>query len=96
VVLTAFSDDSYEEAALEGGAVHFTKSRCLSILVGRLRSIAEATRPVPKVERDPKAKARRLLSFQTCELTTSKTSCLGQTHQPTPLRFPSGTSTAAT
>jgi two-component system response regulator ChvI len=52
VVLTAFSDDIYEEAALECGAVDFIdKSRRLSILIKRLRLIAEGTRPLPKLER---------------------------------------------
>src|SRR5579883_3166696 len=46
IFLTALSDDIYEEAALEGGAVDFIdKSRRLSILVKRLRLITEGTRP---------------------------------------------------
>jgi two-component system response regulator ChvI len=48
IFLTALSDDIYEEAALEGGAVDFIdKSRRLSILVKRLNLITEGVRPVP-------------------------------------------------
>jgi two-component system response regulator ChvI len=48
IFLTVLSDDIYEEAALEGGAVDFIdKSRRLSILVKRLRLITEGTRPPP-------------------------------------------------
>src|SRR5438874_8755946 len=47
IFLTVLSDDIYEEAALEGGAVDFIdKSRRLSILVKRLHLITEGTRPV--------------------------------------------------
>jgi two-component system response regulator ChvI len=47
IFLTALSEDIYEEAALEGGAVDFIdKSRRLSILLKRLKLIAEGTRPV--------------------------------------------------
>lgn len=46
IFLTVLSDDIYEEAALEGGAVDFIdKSRRLSILVKRLSLITEGTRP---------------------------------------------------
>lgn len=49
IFLTALSDDIYEEAALEGGAVDFIdKSRRLSILVKRLQLITEGVRPVPE------------------------------------------------
>jgi len=49
IFLTALSEDIYEEAALEGGAVDFIdKSRRLSILLRRLRLITEGTRPVPE------------------------------------------------
>src|SRR5215472_19034047 len=42
IFLTALSDDIYEEAALEGGAVDFIdKARRLPILLKRLRLIAE-------------------------------------------------------
>jgi two-component system response regulator ChvI len=51
IFLTVLSDDIYEEAALEGGAVDFIdKSRRLSILVKRLRLITEGTRPAPDPE----------------------------------------------
>ena len=47
IFLTVLSDDIYEEAALEGGAVDFVdKSRRLSILVKRLQLITEGMRPV--------------------------------------------------
>jgi two-component system response regulator ChvI len=46
IFLTALSDDIYEEAALEGGAVDFIdKSRRLPILLRRLELIAEGVRP---------------------------------------------------
>src|SRR5271166_3125776 len=46
IFLTALSDDIYEEAALEGGAVDFIdKSRRLPILLRRLELIAEGMRP---------------------------------------------------
>src|SRR5260370_27417941 len=45
IFLTALSDDIYEEAALEGGAVDFIdKSRRLSILLKRLNLIIEGIR----------------------------------------------------
>src|SRR5579859_3340468 len=51
IFLTVLSDDIYEEAALEGGAVDFIdKSRRLSILVKRLSLITEGTRPAPESE----------------------------------------------
>ena len=46
IFLTVLSDDIYEEAALEGGAVDFIdKSRRLPILLRRLQLIAEGGRP---------------------------------------------------
>jgi two-component system response regulator ChvI len=46
IFLTALSDDIYEKAALEGGAVDFIdKSRRLPILLRRLELIAESVRP---------------------------------------------------
>ncbi len=55
ICLTALSDDIYEEAALEGGAVDFIdKSRRLSILLKRLHLITEGMRPAPET-----ASARR-------------------------------------
>jgi two-component system response regulator ChvI len=51
IFLTALSDDIYEEAALEGGAVDFIdKSRRLPILLKRLQLIAEGGRPAPEPE----------------------------------------------
>jgi two-component system response regulator ChvI len=51
IFLTVLSEDIYEEAGLEGGAVDFIdKSRRLSILVKRLRLIAGGARPVAKAE----------------------------------------------
>jgi len=49
IFLTMLSDDIYEEAALGGGAVDFIeKSRRPSILVRRLRLIAEGARLAPE------------------------------------------------
>lgn len=46
IFLTVLSDDIYEEAALEGGAVDFIdKSRRLPILLKRLQLISEGGRP---------------------------------------------------
>jgi two-component system, OmpR family, response regulator ChvI len=46
IFLTALSDDIYEEAALEGGAVDFIdKSRRLPILLKRIELIADGLRP---------------------------------------------------
>jgi two-component system response regulator ChvI len=57
IFLTALSDDIYEEAALEGGAVDFIdKSRRLPILLKRLQLIAEGGRPPA----EPPAAALRL------------------------------------
>jgi two-component system response regulator ChvI len=51
IFLTVLSQDIYEEAALEGGAVDFIdKSRRLSILIKRLQLIAEGARPARAVE----------------------------------------------
>src|SRR5690348_7514305 len=51
IFLTVLSDDAYEEAALEGGAVDFIdKSRRLPILLKRLQLIAEGGRPAPEPE----------------------------------------------
>ena len=51
IFLTVLSDDIYEEAALEGGAVDFIdKSRRLPILLKRLQLIAEGGRPAPEPE----------------------------------------------
>jgi two-component system response regulator ChvI len=47
IFLTVLSDDIYEEAALEGGAVDFIdKSRRLPILLKRLQLISEVGRPM--------------------------------------------------
>jgi two-component system, OmpR family, response regulator ChvI len=49
IFLTMLSEDIYEEAALEGGAVDFIdKLRRPSILVRRLRLIAQGARPAPE------------------------------------------------
>jgi two-component system response regulator ChvI len=61
IFLTALSDDIYEEAALEGGAVDFIdKSRRLSILVRRINLIAEGTRPAPEGDTRPQDDTLRL------------------------------------
>src|SRR5258708_12988648 len=54
IFLTVLSEDIYEEAALEGGAVDFiAKSRRLSILVKRLRLIAAGGRSAPASDDGP-------------------------------------------
>src|SRR6201993_5270595 len=54
IFLTVLSDDIYEEAALEGGAVDFIdKSRRLPILLKRLQLIAEGSRPTLDSEPRP-------------------------------------------
>jgi two-component system response regulator ChvI len=56
IFLTVLSDDIYEEAALEGGAVDFIdKSRRLSILVKRLNLICDGLRSAPEAEAHPPA-----------------------------------------
>ena len=51
IFLTVLSDDIYEQAALEGGAVDFIdKSRRLPILLKRVELIAEGQRAVGKAE----------------------------------------------
>jgi len=60
IFLTVLSDDIYEEAALEGGAVDFIdKARRLPILLKRLRMIAEGGRSAPE-PRPPWAPSLRL------------------------------------
>ena len=52
IFLTALSDDIYEEAALEGGAIDFIdKSRRLSILLKRLTVTGSALRARPIAEK---------------------------------------------
>jgi two-component system response regulator ChvI len=54
IFLTALSDDIYEQAALEGGAVDFIdKSRRLPILLKRLELIAEGRRPMRGADASP-------------------------------------------
>ena len=63
IFLTVLSDDFYEQAALEGGAVDFIyKARRLPILLKRLQLIAEGGRPVAEPEPAP-APALRLGSL---------------------------------
>jgi two-component system, OmpR family, response regulator ChvI len=51
IFLTVLSDDIYEQAALEGGAVDFVdKARRLPILLKRLQLIAEGGRSAPESE----------------------------------------------
>jgi two-component system response regulator ChvI len=60
IFLTVLSDDIYEEAALDGGAVDFIdKSRRLPILLKRLQLIAEGGRPSAEPE-PPRAPLLRL------------------------------------
>jgi two-component system response regulator ChvI len=59
IFLTALSDDIYEEAALQGGAVDFIdKSRRLPILLKRLQLIAEGGRPSGEPAPAPSASLR--------------------------------------
>ena len=54
IFLTVLSDDIYEQAALEGGAVDFIdKARRLSILLKRLQLIAQGGRSAPEPEPGP-------------------------------------------
>jgi len=49
IFLTVLGDDTYEEAALRGGAIDFIdKSRSLSVILQRLRLITEGTKRVAK------------------------------------------------
>src|SRR6266702_503330 len=67
IFLTVLSDDIYEEAALEGGAVDFIdKSRRLSILVKRLGLITEGTRP--PVDPDGRRNVGDVLRLERLEL----------------------------
>ena len=51
IFLTSLSDDIYEEAALEGGAVDFIdKSRRLPILLKRIELIANGVRPAMEMD----------------------------------------------
>jgi two-component system response regulator ChvI len=60
IFLTVLSDDVYEEAALEGGAVDFIdKSRRLPILLKRLQLITEGGRPTAE-SAPPRAMSLRL------------------------------------
>src|SRR5882762_7120742 len=68
IFLTALSDDIYEEAALEGGAVDFIdKSRRLPILLKRLELIAAGQRPVPSADPVPPAMIRQGALELRCE-----------------------------
>jgi two-component system, OmpR family, response regulator ChvI len=69
IFLTVLSDDIYEEAALEGGAVDFVdKSRRLSILVKRLHLITEGMRPVPEVDNSAKRPLGEVIHLNRLEL----------------------------
>jgi two-component system response regulator ChvI len=66
IFFTVLSEDIYEEAALESGAVDFIdKSRRLPILMKRLRLIAEGGRPTP---RDDGLQGRDVLHLGRLEL----------------------------
>jgi two-component system, OmpR family, response regulator ChvI len=67
IFLTVLSDDVYEEAALDGGAVDFVdKSRRLSILVKRLNLICDGVRAAPETE--PRRAAGETVRFADLEL----------------------------
>ena len=71
IFLTALSDDIYEEAALEGGAVDFIdKARRLPILLKRLQLIAEGVRPA--VDPDPQLTASLRLGQLELRLDTQR------------------------
>jgi two-component system response regulator ChvI len=64
IFLTVLSDDIYEQAALEGGAVDFIdKARRLPILLKRLQLIAEGRRPAlePNLVLPPALRLGRLM-----------------------------------
>jgi two-component system response regulator ChvI len=69
IFLTVLSDDIYEEAALEGGAVDFIdKTRRLPILLKRLQLIAEGGRSAHEAEPSQAASlhlGRLMLRFET-------------------------------
>ena len=66
IFLTVLSEDIYEQAALEGGAVDFIdKARRLPILLKRLRLIAEGGRAAPEPE-PVRAPSRRLGQLMLC------------------------------
>ncbi len=80
IFLTALSDDIYEEAALEGGAVDFIdKSRRLSILVKRLNLITDGLRPVP-AEPDPHRPAGDTVHLGPLELRFDINRAVWKTH----------------
>ena len=61
IFFTVLSEDIYQEAALENGAVDFIdKSRRLSILMKRLRLIVEGARPIPLGDRPQRRDVLRL------------------------------------
>lgn len=65
IFLTVLSDDVYEQAALEGGAVDFIdKSRRLPILLKRLELIAEGIRPTRAAEASPAVLRRSNLELR--------------------------------
>ena len=78
IFLTVLSDDIYEEAALEGGAVDFIdKSRRLPILLKRLQLIAEGGRPASEPE--PARDSALRLGLLTLRFDTSRAVWAGRT-----------------
>jgi two-component system response regulator ChvI len=72
IFLTMLSDDIYEEAALGGGAVDFIeKSRRPSILVRRLRLIAEGARLAPEAGGLPAEDVLRLAAWSCASTPTA-------------------------
>ena len=79
IFLTVLSDDIYEEAALEGGAVDFIdKSRRLPILLKRLQLIAEGGRPSSEPE-PARALDRCSWAGSPCASTSSRAVWAGRT-----------------
>ncbi|HEV2303575.1 MAG TPA: response regulator transcription factor [Stellaceae bacterium] len=80
IFLTVLSDDIYEEAALEGGAVDFIdKSRRLPILLKRLQLIAEGIRPSAEMNASAPGNAVTQLGPLELRFDTNRASWAGRT-----------------
>jgi two-component system response regulator ChvI len=66
IFLTGYSDEAYEQAALEGGAVDFVdKTRSVSILAARLRIVAQGGKSASEDVREPLRIGALCLNAQT-------------------------------